>query len=632
MAKNLRDGELSAIMDQSKENTEFKKFFPQMKDDRYEYLGHLGKGRAGQVFKARDKLLKKNIVIKVMCSEIPRQEDFQRFQREARAFSSLQHPNILRVLDFGLAADETPYLVTDFIDGITVADYQKKHKRFTVQETIDIGIQMCDAMAHSHNRGVLHRDLKPSNILLTDPGAKRKHVFILDFGLAKFTDNHPTKDHTLTRPGQLLGTPEYMSPEQARGGQCDERSDIYSLGCILFEMAVGKPPFEAAALLEVVRMQCEDPPPVEKLEAVAPDSGLSTILEKALAKDREERFVSMAEMALALKELVNPSTIETDKSSTQESDKAKSNTEAEKEPVTGADGPTQGSTVGGAQASQRKLKVLPVAGLSLVLFCSAVFLFSSLIKREGEFDPGKIEADEHAPIGKISRSRQDAKPSRSEDLVKDAMIISGRMEGTHLTLSGTLGTDALAEDATRSGKTITLVDASRAHMTDKGLSHLLMINPASMILTGTSITDNGILQMKGNQVIRHLFIDDTRNINGTALKVLPTLPNLQILAIGSERLTQQSLSPLTNCARLNVLCINGSPNLSDDIFIYISRIPELSSLYLGGCPELSPEGIAGLKKSKPYLKIEVSNRAIPLEQIGEMKVVLGDSNDYGFLD
>lgn len=101
-------------------------------------------------------------------------------------------------------------------------------------------------------------DLKPSNILLTNPDAKKKHVFILDFGLAKFTDNHPTKDHTLTRPGQLLGTPEYMSPEQARGGQCDERSDIYSLGCILFEMAVGKPPFEAAALLEVVRMQCED--------------------------------------------------------------------------------------------------------------------------------------------------------------------------------------------------------------------------------------------------------------------------------------------------------------------------------------------------------------------------------------
>lgn len=282
-----------------------------MKDDRYEYLGHLGKGRAGQVFKARDKLLKKNIVIKVMCSEIPRQEDFQRFQREARAFSSLQHPNILRVLDFGLAADETPYLVTDFIDGITVADYQKRHKRFTVQETIDIGIQICDAMAHSHNRGVLHRDLKPSNILLTNPDSKKKHVFILDFGLAKFTDNHPTKDHTLTRPGQLLGTPEYMSPEQARGGQCDERSDIYSLGCILFEMAVGKPPFEAAALLEVVRMQCEDPPPMEKLEAVAPDSGLSAILEKALAKDREERFVSMAEPMLPLVSKMTPRLIGT---------------------------------------------------------------------------------------------------------------------------------------------------------------------------------------------------------------------------------------------------------------------------------------------------------------------------------
>lgn len=586
---------------------------------------------------------KKNIVIKVMCSEIPRQEDFQRFQREARAFSSLQHPNILRVLDFGLAADETPYLVTDFIDGVTVADYQKKHKRFTIPETIDIGIQICDAMAHSHNRGVLHRDLKPSNILLTNPDAKKKHVFILDFGLAKFTDNHPTKDHTLTRPGQLLGTPEYMSPEQARGGQCDERSDIYSLGCILFEMAVGKPPFEAAALLEVVRMQCEDPPPMEKLEALAPDSGLIAILEKALAKDREERFVSMADMALALKELVDPGTADTEKSSTLASDNqsgfrteigtgtgTETGPDSEQVANTGA---ATGKHDENAQLShQRKLKILPVAGLSLLLFCSAVFLFANLFRSHDGLDPYSKPDEDQEPRERVTSSMPVAKPSRSEDLVKDAMIISGRMEGTHLTLSGTLGTDALAEDATRSGKTITLVDASRAHMTDKGLGHLLRLNPASLILSGTSITDNGILKMRGNPVIRHLLIDDTRDVNGAALKILPTLPNLQILAIGSERLTNQTLSPLTNCPKLNVLCINGSPNLSDEIFIYISKIPELNSLYLGGCPELSPEGIAGLKKSKPYLKMEVSNRAIPLEQIGEMKVVLGNSNEYGFLD
>ena len=605
-----------------------------MKDDRYEYLGHLGKGRAGQVFKARDKLLKKNIVIKVMCSEIPRQEDFQRFQREARAFSSLQHPNILRVLDFGLAADETPYLVTDFIDGVTVADYQKKHKRFTIPETIDIGIQICDAMAHSHNRGVLHRDLKPSNILLTNPDAKKKHVFILDFGLAKFTDNHPTKDHTLTRPGQLLGTPEYMSPEQARGGQCDERSDIYSLGCILFEMAVGKPPFEAAALLEVVRMQCEDPPPMEKLEALAPDSGLITILEKALVKDREERFVSMAEMALALKELVDPGTADSNKSATQGSAKTNSDlgTGAGVEQTANTDAAAGKHPESAPHPQQKRLKILPAAGLSLLLFCSAVFLFANLFRPQGSLDPfSKIEDDQESKE-RVTVSKPAAKPSRSEDLVKDAMIISGRMEGTHLTLSGTLGTDDLAEDATRSGKTITLVDASRAHMSDKGLGHLLRLNPASLILTGTSITDNGILKMRGNQVIRHLLIDDTRDVNGAALKILPTLPNLQILAIGSERLTNQTLSPLTNCPKLNALCINSSPNLSDEIFIYISKIPQLNSLYLGGCPELSPEGIAGLKKSKPYLKMEVSNRAIPLEQIGEMKVVLGDSNEYGFLD
>lgn len=271
-----------------------------MKDDRYEYLGHLGKGRSGQVFKARDKLLKKKIVIKVMCSEVPRQEDFQRFQREARAFSSLQHPNILRVLDFGLAEDETPYLVTDFVDGISISDYQKTNPKFTLDQTIKIALQLCGAMDHSHKRGVLHRDLKPSNILLTNVETKTPHVFILDFGLAKFTDSHHTKNNTLTRPGQILGTAEYMSPEQAKGGKCSESSDIYSLGCIMFEMLTGKPPFEDRALLEVVRMQCEDEPPFEKIEAVSGKLDLRSILEKALKKDPEERYSSMKEMETAI--------------------------------------------------------------------------------------------------------------------------------------------------------------------------------------------------------------------------------------------------------------------------------------------------------------------------------------------
>lgn len=604
-------------MDHAKENNEFKKFFPKMKDDRYQYLGHLGKGRSGQVFSARDKLLKKDIVIKVLCSEIPKKEDFQRFQREARAFSSLQHPNILRVLDFGLAEDQTPYLVTDYIDGVTVSDYQKKHKLFSMEDTIKIGIQVCDAMAHSHNRGVLHRDLKPSNILLTNIDAKKKHVFILDFGLAKFTDNHPTKDHTLTRPGQILGTAEYMCPEQAKGGKCDERSDIYALGCILFEMVSGKPPFIAPALLEVIRMQCEELPPLEKIEALGNKLNLAPVLEKALEKDPENRYASMGEMGDALKELIEPVVV---KESAVKNQKRKDEDDSASESSPDAQEDMAGSIT--SQPS-RKLKRLPVIAICILLAISASLILINLLRNGSTIDVGEIKEKKPVTTKKVVRE---------ENLVKDAMILSGSMNGTHLTLAGTIGTDELLSDAAKSGKRITLVDASRAHMTDRGLPFIRNISPETLILSGTSITDQGMLRLQKDISLRNLVIDDTATINGTCFKIMPTINNLQVLVIGGNKLTSRMFSPLTNCQKLQALCINSSPNLGDEIFLFISRIPNLNTLYIGDCQELSAEAINKLKESKPFVRTIVSERPIPIEQIAELKGTLTGKDDYGFLD
>lgn len=625
-------------MSESRENSEFKKYFPQMKDDRYDYQGHLGKGRAGQVFKARDKLLKKDIVIKVMCSEVPRKEDFQRFQREARAFSSLQHPNILRVLDFGLAEDQTPYLVTDFIDGVTLNDYQKKHKHFSLDDTIHIGIQLSHAMAHSHNRGVLHRDLKPSNILLTNPNSKKKHVYILDFGLAKFTDNHPARDNTLTRPGQILGTAEYMSPEQARGISCDERSDIYSLGCILFEMVSGKPPFEAPALLEVIRMQCEETPPMEKIEQVDGGAKLVGILEKCLEKAPEDRFESMSQLEAALKELVDPGSsskeekeskptyVETAEENALDNSAdylANASEDFNSETMTAppsSPGDKQKDT--GTQAG-RKLKAGPIILVCFLLISSTTLIIFAITGRDNSIPMGGDIIEKKPVI---------PKNEKSEDLVKDAMILSGRMDGTHLTLAGTIGTDALLLDAARSGKAITVVDASRAHVTDEGIEAILRINPGTIILSGTGITDNAIFKMRGNHRIRHLIIDDTEKVDGSSFKILPTIANLEILSIGGPGLKNEDLSSLSNCAKLKALCINSSPNLSDEVFTHLSKIPHLSTIYIGDCPGISPESIASLKKTNRYARTVVSKRSIPVEKIDEMQVVLGKGDDYGFLD
>ena len=628
-------------MEESKESTDFKKHFPKMKDDRYEYLGHLGKGRAGQVFKARDILLKKDIVIKAMCSEVPRQEDFQRFQREARAFSSLQHPNILRVLDFGLAEDQTPYLVTDFVDGTTIEEYLDSGKRkFSVKETIDIAIQLSQAMAHSHNRGVLHRDLKPSNILLTNVRTN-PHVFILDFGLAKFTDAHQgNKNDTLTRPGQILGTPEYMSPEQAKGQRCDELSDIYSLGCILFEMVAGRPPFEDKALMEVIRMQCDDPPPLNLLDKAPDGDCLKDVLEKALAKAPADRFSSMAEMESTLKEIKDSkfsakkeskkSTAPPSKEAQQEDSMAEEAAMVMQESEEADEPPaihTHQSPVAAPQFSPKRLKVLPVVILCVLLALTFLILITSMFNRSPNDYSFEIES---SPVKKKLANLE--KNGEQINLVEDAMILTGKLEGNQLTLAGTIGTDNLLLDAARTGKKISTIDASRAKVTDFGMPTISRISPSTLILSGTDITDKSLLMLKGNPNLRNLIVDETENIRGDSFKILPTIPNLHILSVGGSKLTDSVFSSLANCNSLGVLCINSSPRITNDVFSRLSTIPNIATLYIGNCPQITEDGLNEFKKNKPYALVKLQNKFFPVEQITELGTVLNSERSQGFLD
>lgn len=615
-------------MEQSKESIEFKKFFPKMKDDRYEYLGHLGKGRAGQVFKARDKLLKKKIVIKVMCSEVPKQEDFQRFQREARAFSSLQHPNILRVLDFGLAEDQTPYLVTDFVEGLTIAEYLKKEKIFSPEQTIEIGIQLCNAMHHSHKRGVLHRDLKPSNILLTGLTAKTPHVYILDFGLAKFTDMHHSKDNTLTKPGQILGTAEYMSPEQSKGIACGETSDIYSLACILFEMVSGKPPFQDRALLEVVRMQCEEPPPMEKIDKVSPRLNLRSVLAKALEKKPQDRYLNMGELETSLKELKDKNfaprakPLASKPATNSAASSAQSRTNVEKKL-------TDSSVMKAPQISTRKLKIIPVVIICVLLTISFVFLMSAIINQNLSFD---YSSDPKVDTIKKKLSKK----SRSNDapnLVHEAMLLSeGELSGSTLTLAGQFGADTILQEAARTGRRISVIDASRSTVTDKGMGSILSIRPKTLILSGTVITDKSIYKLRGNRNLEHLIIDEIKAINGQSFKIFPTITNLRVLCVGGKNLTNKVFSSLFNCKSLDALCINSSPNLTNEVFQLIGSAPKLSTLYIGNCSELTNDGFAKLKELKPYIRIVQSANSIPVEKISELNSALESSKSQGFLD
>jgi len=280
----------------------------------YRILGPLGTGGMGQVFKAEDTRLGRFVALKFLSSDLETDAGSrERFEREARAVSALNHPGICTLYDIGEHAPPTggmprPYLVMELLEGQTLRERMAGHA-LPADDFLDIAIQITDALEAAHSLGIIHRDLKPANIFVT----KRGQAKILDFGLAKQASLHgpghddPTVDSgaamQITSPGSTLGTIAYMSPEQARGSSLDARSDLFSLGSVLYEMATGNPAFGGstpAVIFDAILNRAPAPP--TQLNPQLP-AKLEEILGKALEKDRELRYQTASEMRADLKRL-----------------------------------------------------------------------------------------------------------------------------------------------------------------------------------------------------------------------------------------------------------------------------------------------------------------------------------------
>jgi serine/threonine protein kinase len=273
----------------------------------YEIIAPLGEGGMGQVFRARDTRLNRTVAIKTLRNEIAGDPERRaRFEREARTIASLSHPHICTLHDVGdAAADGSPvaFLVMELVDGETLAD-RLQRGRLSLEELRTYGIQIADALDCAHRQGIVHRDLKPANIMLTKSGVK-----LLDFGLARLrsAQKSPVVDATrtaaLTEPYLILGTLQYIAPEQLAGRDVDARADLFSFGAILYEMATGRRAFdgESQAALVAAIMQSE-PPPIAATDASAP-RGLDRIVSLCLAKNPDERWASAHDVGLLLKEI-----------------------------------------------------------------------------------------------------------------------------------------------------------------------------------------------------------------------------------------------------------------------------------------------------------------------------------------
>ena len=255
--------------------------------------GKIGEGGMGSVHAATHPLIGKRAAIKVVRAEMVRSPGMaERFVQEARAANQIGHPSVVDIFDIGQLPDGRPYLVMELLRGRTLGD-RMEQGRMSPLEAIDVLLQIADTLVAAHARGVVHRDLKPDNIYLNDAAGTGAvgavAVKIVDWGIAKLRDDDTPRSVSLTTSGVILGTPQYASPEQARGKSLDERSDIYSLGVIAYEMFLEGPPFVAESVADMVAMHLREPPPPPS--DVWPDipAPLETLLLAMLAKQAEER-------------------------------------------------------------------------------------------------------------------------------------------------------------------------------------------------------------------------------------------------------------------------------------------------------------------------------------------------------
>ncbi len=268
----------------------------------------IGKGGMGAVYKAEQPDMNRYVAIKILHSRyLSRSDLVSRFRREARAMSQLSHPNTARVFLYGQLDDGACYFVMEHLVGHNLAQIVRAEGAMEPKRAIRIMTQVCSALEEAHQAGIVHRDLKPENIFLTAQGGIRDFPKVLDFGLAKVTERQMRPGSmVLTQQGMVFGTPEFMSPEQAHGKTLDARSDIYSLGIILYELLTGKLPFDAKQPIEYIQLHVNATPiPLsERRPGAAFPPGLEGVVMAALAKKPEQRYASAAEFAAALESVL----------------------------------------------------------------------------------------------------------------------------------------------------------------------------------------------------------------------------------------------------------------------------------------------------------------------------------------
>lgn len=621
----------------------------------------LGQGGMGLVFAAEDTVLDKNVAIKVLPAELQQDQKLVRFQKEARAAGKLNHPNIVSVLDFGVTKSGEPYMVMDFLNGQTLQDAlagRRQEDRLDLPTLLELIRGVCRGLSHAHEKGVLHRDIKSSNIMLcpvTDnAGVTSLQAQLIDFGIAHMRKE--TAEEGFESTGQaIVGSPAYMAPEIGKGGKATPRSDVYSLGCVLYQGLTGSLPFQADSSLALIEKHInEKPRPLldfidlendsffaDTVEAAdsKPDSSepensksenpepenpkienrkiiveqLQLLIDRALAKDPQARFADIAEMQTAIFRI-----------------------EEEFLHVEPASGPEFEKGMANRTRSflSSKLGAASLAGMVVLSSLLAFFLYSRLNKLERKGDGiamNKPYADPHKAWKHVDIVKQfGVAVLDGAEGVTDEDIIAGRVKGLkegNLQISDSAITNKALE-ALR-GKRIKELDVSYTAVTDEGLKnvaeirgldalelnglegvtdksleYLLPLKLYLLSLDSTRVTDAGVVKLTAIPTLHVLSLTGCENITDRSVLAFKDHPKMTNLSVSSTKVSSKALGQLTGltCLRVNF------NDFDDNDIKNLSGLKELEVLYMRGS-KITPKGVKMLSRLPKLNRIDLNASA-----------------------
>lgn len=603
----------------------------------YEFIGTIGTGGMGVIYKARQKMLNKIVAIKMLHSHLLSIQSMLRFQQEAKAASSLKHPSVIAVHDFGISEQGQPYMVMDFIEGVTLAEMLRDKGALPLAEAMEIFIAVADALEHAHAHNVLHRDLKSSNVMLTERenGANKEigyDVHLLDFGIAKIVDSESGGNQHLTQTGEMIGSPLYMSPEQCMGKKVDQRSDIYSFGCILYEAVTGQPPHRGETILETIFKHLNETP--KPLRQVRPDikfpEAFEVLVIKLLATKPEDRIQTIAQVKEELRSIQSGSSgsgfqrktaaalsrVKLKKASAlavagvllalvgmvmmavsarniqiaaelraESAKKLKEADDLNRQSSFSGSGGAQ--TISGEEVTANTFnRFSPYAetiDLSGKTFRENTLLYLQKFPRLHSLDLSNTAVSSYA-IRPLARLKSLTKLSlNNTNLPPDALAELSNLSGLkELSLDSTETTDAdlLAFSKMPELETLSIRDTA---ISDKGLENLRGARKLqSLSISGTGITNRGLASL-GKMNLTTINMWDINASQG-AVKQLENCKNLTRLCLRNLELSAADLQAISQFSKLTYLELYQIKNLKDADLSQLAGLKTLEDLYIENCP------------------------------------------------